>query len=73
MNEAAVAERMLGTTPALEEQPAETERRYEDVLKLLRRTGPLAGCGFEAGRSGWERLREARVLVVGAGGLGTQP
>lgn len=59
---------------ATAEAEAEAEGRFEDsVGKLLRRSGPLAGCGFESGgNSAWQRLRDAKVLVVGAGGLGCE-
>eukprot|EP00727_Mastigamoeba_balamuthi_P008973 m51a1_g4699 putative ubiquitin-activating enzyme e1c (433) ;mRNA; r:225940-228536 len=50
---------------------AEAER-WADVGKVVGRAGPLAGVGYEAGPEGLQRLAAARVLVVGAGGLGCE-
>ncbi len=44
--------------------------RWRDVNQLLTRDGPFAAPGFEPSGENLQSLREAKILVVGAGGLG---
>eukprot|EP00741_Cyanophora_paradoxa_P005680 tig00000903_g5507.t1 len=57
----------------VDSEAPEIEGRWDDVLKLITRTGPLANAGFEPGKEVFEFLREnCKILVIGAGGLGCE-
>eukprot|EP01138_Halocafeteria_seosinensis_P003397 gb/GECG01003473.1/.p1 GENE.gb/GECG01003473.1/~~gb/GECG01003473.1/.p1 ORF type:complete len:518 (+),score=59.58 gb/GECG01003473.1/:1-1554(+) len=66
-----------GKDTDMEEVPL--KERFESVRSLLKNrtsfgneTGSLPMAPFEAGEKGWENVRRARVLVIGAGGLGCE-
>jgi len=52
---------------------AETEtQRWLELQHVLLRAGPFAAEHFQAGSDGFDMIREAPLLIVGAGGLGCE-